>query len=73
MGNVRLLVCCRHLIQGRGQVRALAGAGLAARRACDNYLRLFVFISEIAWKNDYLRKTACVWLCGYDAAFVKLI
>ena len=28
IGHVRLLVCCRHLIQGRGQVRALAGAGL---------------------------------------------
>ena len=34
---------------------------------------LVVFISEVAWKKDYLRKTACVWLCGYDAAFVKLL
>ena len=33
---------------------------------------LLVFISEVAWKMDYLRKTACVWLFGYDAAFVKL-
>ena len=35
---------------------------------------LFVFISEVAllWK-DYLRQTACVWLCGYDATFVKLL
>ena len=34
---------------------------------------LRVFISEVAllWKKDYPRKTACVWLCGYDAAFVK--
>ena len=32
-------------------------------------------IGEVAllWKKDYLRKTACVWLCGYDAAFVKLL
>ena len=30
---------------------------------------LLVFISEVAWKKDYLRKTACVWLYGYDAAF----
>ena len=38
MGQVRLVVCCRHLIQGRGQVRALAGAGLAAReRVCLLY------------------------------------
>ena len=29
-------------------------------------------IREVAWKKDYLRKTACVWICGYDAAFVKL-
>ena len=28
IGHVRLLVCCRHLIQGRGQVRALAGVAL---------------------------------------------
>ena len=56
MGHVRLLVCFRHLIKGRGQVRALAGAGLASRRVCDNYLSLFVFISEVAWKKDYLRK-----------------
>ena len=41
--------------------RSLASAGL------------LVFISEVAWKKDYLRKTACVWLCGYDAAFVKLL
>ena len=36
---------------------------------------LLVFISEVARKKqkDYLRKTACVWLCGYDAAFVKLL
>ena len=35
---------------------------------------LVVFVSEVAllWKKDYLRKTACIWLCGYDAAFVKL-
>ena len=32
IGQVRPLVCCRHLIQGRGQVLALAGAGLVARR-----------------------------------------
>ena len=33
------------------------------------------FISEVAllWKKDYLRKTTCDWLCGYDAAFVKLL
>jgi len=24
-----------------------------------------VFVSEVASKKDYLRKTACVWLCGY--------
>ena len=32
------------------------------------------FISEVAllWKMDYLRKTTCDWLCGYDAAFFKL-
>ena len=34
---------------------------------------LLVFISEVAWKKDYLRKTACIWLCGYNAAFVKLL
>ena len=34
---------------------------------------LLVFTSEVAWKKDYIRKTACVWLCGYDAAFVKLL
>ena len=35
---------------------------------------LLVIISEVAllWK-DYLRKTTCDWLCGYDAAFVKLL
>ena len=33
---------------------------------------LLVFICEVAWNKDYLRKTASVWLCGYDAAFVKL-
>ena len=33
---------------------------------------LLVFITEVAWKKDYLRKTACVWLCDYNAAFVKL-
>ena len=31
-----------------------------------------VFISVVARKKDYLRKTACVWLCDYDASFVKL-
>ena len=36
---------------------------------------LLVFISEVAlvWKKDYFRKTACIWLCDYDAAFVKLL
>ena len=31
-------------------------------------------ISELAllWKKDYLKKTACVWLYDYNAAFVKL-
>ena len=26
---------------------------------------LLVFVSEVAWKKDYLRKTACIWLCGF--------
>ena len=32
-----------------------------------------IFMTEVAllWKKDYLRKTACVWLCGHDAAFVN--
>jgi len=36
---------------------------------------IIFFISEVAllWKKDYLRKTTCDWLCGYDAAFVKLL
>ena len=34
---------------------------------------LLVFISEVAWMKHYLTKTACVWLCVYDAAFVKLL
>ena len=34
---------------------------------------LLAFTSEVAWKKDYLRKTAGVWLCGYDADFVKLL
>ena len=36
---------------------------------------LLVFMSEVAllWKKDYLRKTNCDWLCGYDAPFVKLL
>ena len=34
---------------------------------------LLVFICEVAWNKDYLRKTACVWLYGYDAAFDKLL
>ena len=36
---------------------------------------LLVFISEVAllWKKDYFRKTTCDCLCGYDAAFVKLV
>ena len=33
-------------------MRALVGAGLAA---CEHVL--FVFISEVAWKKEYLRKT----------------
>ena len=32
-----------------------------------------VFISEVASKKDYLRKTTYDWLYGYDAAFVKLL
>ena len=30
-----------------------------------------VIISDVGWK-DYLRKTACVWLCGYDAVFCQI-
>ena len=36
---------------------------------------LLVFNSEVAllWKKDYRRKTVCVWLCGYDAAYCDLL
>ena len=36
-------------------------SSLARSSATAGFL---VFISDVAWK-DYLRKTACVWLCGY--------
>ena len=67
MGHVRLFVCCRHLIQCRGHWAGagLVGTGLAACRACDNYLRLLS--SSVKLRG---RRT-CVWLCGYDAAFLK--
>ena len=36
---------------------------------------LLIFTSEVAllFNKNYLRKTVCIWLCGYDAAFVKLL
>ena len=39
------------------------------------FYSVIFFISEVALlrKKDYLRKTTCDWLCGYDAAFVKLL
>ena len=58
----------------RLRVMYITAAGVQRVRSaiflqCDFLHRWFALL----WKKDYLRKTTCDWLCGYDAAFVKLL
>ena len=62
---------CRPTSSTSWRDKLLAFNGFAVRFSRN----AIFFISEVAllWKKDYLRKTTCDWLCGYDAAFVKLL
>ena len=67
-------------LEGHSPVAGLPAFSSAIRRTFVQYFTRFqltarsrgpsatagflVFISDVAWE-DYLRKTACVWLCGY--------
>ena len=46
---------------------------MAVRSQCDFFLAVRFSSSVKLWNKDYFRKTPCDWLCGYDAAFVKLL
>ena len=65
--------CASHLSSSSKHVIVIHNSSALA--VCFFPHSVIFFISDVAllWKKDYLRKTTCDWLYGYDAAFVKLL